>query len=139
MTRASRSWISAAGAGALLALTAATHPAALAQVSPGLWELNGFPGTKGPVRLCVADPVDLARLEHRAKSCSDRLINDTASSTTIAYDCAGAGFGRSKIDVITPRSLRIGTQGIADSLPFNYVLEARRIGDCAKTDASVRH
>ena len=41
--------------------------------------------------------------------------------------------------MLTPRSLRIETQGISDSLPFNYVLQARRVGDCAKSAAVARH
>ena len=35
-------------------------------------------------------------------------------------------------------ALRIGTQGISGGLPFNYVLQAHRVGDCAK-NASVTH
>ena len=56
------------------------------------------------------------------------------SSATIEYHCAGADFGRSEIDVITPRSLRIETQGISDGLPFNYVLQARRVGECGQAN-----
>jgi hypothetical protein len=35
--------------------------------------------------------------------------------------------------------LRISTQGISGGLPFNYVLQARRIGDCQKNLATTRH
>jgi hypothetical protein len=35
--------------------------------------------------------------------------------------------------------LRISTQGISDGLPFNYVLQARRIDDCSKGTVSARH
>ena len=59
------------------------------------------------------------------------MISDSESQTVIEYSCGGGGFGRSKVDVITPRSLRIETQGISDNLPFGYVLQARRVGDCA--------
>ena len=41
-----------------------------------------------------------------------------------------AGFGHSEVTLLTPRSLRIATQGISDGLPFNYVLQAHRIADC---------
>jgi hypothetical protein len=37
--------------------------------------------------------------------------------------------------VITPRSIRIETQGISGDLPFNYVLQARRIGECTASAA----
>ncbi len=75
----------------------------------------------------------LARFEHRARPCTARVLKNAGSAASIEYSCAGAGFGHSDIQVITPRSLRIGTQGISDGLPFNYVLQARRIGDCPKT------
>jgi hypothetical protein len=32
--------------------------------------------------------------------------------------------------VLTPRTLRVATQGIAAGAPFNYVLHARRTGNC---------
>jgi hypothetical protein len=41
--------------------------------------------------------------------------------------------------VLTPRSLRIATQGISGGLPFNYVLQARRVDDCAKSASVTRH
>jgi len=102
----------------------------LTKASPGEWELSGVPGTKGPVRECVANLRTLAQYEHRSRSCTGQVISDKGTSTVIQYSCGGAGFGRTQIDVLTPRSLRISTQGISDNLPFNYVLQARRVGDC---------
>ena len=119
-------------AGAALALTAATQqPPTLAQVQPGEWELTGVPGAKAPVRQCVSDIMTLSRFEHRSKTCSQGTLNQHGSSAIVDYRCGAAGFGRSELDVITPRSLRISTQGISDNLPFNYVLQARRVGDCS--------
>jgi len=66
-------------------------------------------------------------------------LKDDGSSVAIEYSCGAAGFGHSEIDVITPRSLRISTQGISDGLPFNYVLQARRIDDCPKNATVTRH
>jgi hypothetical protein len=83
--------------------------------------------------------VALARFEHRSKSCSSRVIKDAGTSALVEYSCGGAGFGHSEIDVITPRSLRIATQGISDGLPFNYVLQARRVDDCPKSASGARH
>jgi hypothetical protein len=60
-------------------------------------------------------------------------------SVTVSYKCGAAGFGESEIEVLTPRSLRISTQGISDQLPFNYVLQAHRVGECAKSPAVTRH
>jgi hypothetical protein len=120
-------------------LVAAGQPAALSQSQPGLWEITGAPGTSAPIRQCVTDLVSLLRFEHRAKSCSARLLKDGATMAAIVYTCGGAGFGHSQIDVITPRSLRISTQGISDGLPFNYVLQARRVDDCPKATVPARH
>jgi hypothetical protein len=124
---------------AALALMGAAQPSALAQTQPGLWQISGAPGATGPVRLCVGDIAALARFEHRSKACTAKVLKDSDGSVAIDYTCGGAGFGHSQIDVITPRSLRISTQGISDGLPFNYVLQARRIDDCPKNASFTRH
>jgi hypothetical protein len=132
--------VTAAGAAAMLALTAAQQAGPLAQASPGLWEISGAEGAKSPIRQCISDLSVLAQFEHRGRNCSSRVISSSASSTVIEYRCGGAGFGRSKIDVITPRNLRVDTQGISNNLPFGYVLQARRVGDCpAKTSSASAH
>ena len=121
-----------------VAALAANPPSALTGVAAGLWEISGAPGTQAPVRQCVADILALSEYEHRGHACSRKVLSDAGRSTLINYTCGSAGFGQTQIDVITPRSLRIRTQGISDQLPFNYVLQARRVGDCTKT-ASVTH
>ena len=121
------------GTGALtvLTLTAATQrPAALSVTSAGLWEVSGVPGAKAPVRQCVSEVIALAHFEHRQKNCPRNVLSDGPSSTVIQYNCTGGDFGRSKVTVVTPRSLKIETQGISDKLPFSYTLQARRVGDC---------
>jgi hypothetical protein len=128
-----------AAAAAALSLAAAQEPKALAPVSGGLWEISGAPGSKAPVRQCVADVAALAQYEHSGRTCSRDIITDEARSTVIHYSCGAAGFGRSTIEVITPRSLTIRTQGISAGLPFNYVLLARRVGDCPKALSSSPH
>jgi hypothetical protein len=139
MTRLKFLVLATAAIAATVALTAAQQPSALAQAKPGLWELSGVPGAKVPPRECVADVATLARFEHRRSTCTSKVISDRSSSTVIEYTCAGAGFGHSQIDVITPRALRISTQGVSDSLPFNYVLQARRVGDCPNSASASRH
>ena len=67
------------------------------------------------------------------------MLADKGGSVTINYRCGPSDFGQSEIDVITPRSLRIATQGISGQLPFNYVIQARRVGDCEKSASSQRH
>jgi hypothetical protein len=132
--------VTAAGAAAMLTLAAAQRPGPLAQASPGLWEISGAEGAKSPIRQCLGDLAVLAQFEHRGRNCASTVISSTPSSTVIEYRCGDAGFGRSKIDVITPRNLRIDTQGISNNLPFGYVLQARRIGDCPpKTSSASAH
>jgi hypothetical protein len=118
---------------------AAQQPSALAQAQPGLWEISGAPGSKAPVRQCVADIATLARFEHRAKNCTAKVLKSAGTSTSVEYSCGAAGFGHSDLELITPRSLRISTQGISGGLPFNYVLQARRIDDCQKSASVIGH
>ena len=118
---------------------AAPRPAALANAAPGQWEIAGLPGSKVPARQCISDPISLSQFEHRSRNCSRTIISDTPSSTVVEYNCQAAGFGRSKMTVITPRSLRIETQGISDGLPFNYVLQVRRVGDCPAKQTAAAH
>lgn len=114
-------------AGISLAAAAAT-PSVLSQVAGGQWEISrsGQP----PVLLCIADPAILAQFENRGGKCARNIVRDGGSSTTIHYSCAGGGFGQSDIRVLTPRSLRVETQGISDNAPFKYTFQARRVGDC---------
>jgi len=131
--------LTAVGVGALVTLSAATPPKALSQAAPGLWEASGIPGAKAPVRQCLGDVLALAQFEHRTENCSRQVIRDDATMTTVEYSCPGGGFGRSEIAFVTPRSLRIETQGISDGLPFHYVLQARRVGDCPSHQSAARH
>jgi uncharacterized protein DUF3617 len=138
MTRVGIFGVAAAAASALLTVVAAGQPSAFGTTSPGDWELTGVGGAKAPVRQCVADLMTLTQFEHRGRHCTSQVISDHGNSTIVQYSCGSAGFGRTQIDVLTPRSLRISTQGISDNLPFNYVMQARRVGDCS-TASSARH
>ena len=133
-------WTFLVAAAPLLAAAAnAPRSAALGQAAPGLWEIAGVPGAKAPARECVGDVAAFARFEHRARNCAQKVITDGPSSTVIEYSCGSGEFGRSQLTVITPRSLRIETQGISDNLPFHYVLQARRVGDCPGRASAARH
>ena len=108
--------------------------------APGLWEITGVPGTKAPVRECIGDlvvarPVRASRAQLRTK----RVISDGASATTVEYRCRDGGFGRSTIGPVTPRTLRIDTQGISDGLPFGYVVQARSVGECPAQATAAAH
>jgi hypothetical protein len=129
----------AAAVAAVPMLIAAGRPPALAQTQPGLWEISGAPWARLPIRQCVNDMAILARFEHRARTCTATVVKDDGTTTAIDYSCGAAGFGHSRVDVLTPRSVRISTQGISDGLPFNYVLQARRVDDCLKSTVPPRH
>ena len=126
-----RRLVSLAGGSAalLLALAAAQRPASLANIEGGMWEIDPLgPGTRA--RLCVADPMTFANYEHRGKTCTRAVISDGPNGAVIHYTCPSGGFGRSTVKALTPRSLRVETQGIADNAPFQYVFQARRVGAC---------
>lgn len=112
------------------ALAAVTVPRALAPASGGMWEVSRSANGHNPTRICVARPDLLAQFEHRQRSCMRKILTDQGTETLISYKCPAGGFGQSKITLITPRSLKIDTQGISDNLPFHYQLYARRVGDC---------
>ncbi len=111
-----------------IALAAAVSPSALSNAQGGLWEVarNG----SAPVRLCLANPTALAQFENRDANCSRTVIRDGDTTATIHYTCAGGNFGQSDLTLVTPRSLRVTTQGISANAPFKYTFQARRVGDC---------
>jgi len=106
---------------------AAAAPSVLAKVQPGLWEITREGAA--PVRMCLADPRVLAHFEQRKAACSATLIRDDGTESTVHYTC-GADFGQSRVTLLTPRSLRVQTQGISANAPFKYDFDARRVGDC---------
>ena len=110
------------------ALVAAVRPAVFTQTSGGLWEVSRANG--GRRSICIADPTILVQYEHLRANCSRNVIRNQQSRAEIHYTCTGGAFGQSTVELITPRALRIETQGISDNAPFHYVLQARRIGDC---------
>jgi hypothetical protein len=118
-----------AGMGALI-LAAAALPPTIAN-SAGLWEISRSASGANAEKRCVPSATVLAQWEHRQIQCTRVVLSSTATSAVITYTCPKGGFGRSQVRVITPRTLRIETQGIAaDGFPFNYVLHARRVGNC---------
>jgi hypothetical protein len=111
-------------------LAAATLPPTIAG-SGGLWEVSRSATGANAERRCVPSAAVLSQWEHRQTQCTRVVLSSTATGAVINYTCPKGGFGRSRMQVITPRTLRIETQGIApDGFPFNYVLHARRVGDC---------
>lgn len=130
MTR--RFSLAAAASLCLLAVAAsgAETPKTLSAAAPGLWELTGVQGSKTPVRECVTNLALLGHYEHRTRSCTVKTLSDNGKVMVVNYSCGANQFGRTSIKVVTPRNLKIETQGIAHGLPFGYTIEARRVGEC---------
>ena len=122
------------GLGSVLAVvglaTAGAAPRALAPASGGWWQVADSPKGVPHHSLCLADPVLLGQWEHRGGRCSRTILSDSGNKTVISYTCADGGFGRSELSLLTPRTIRVATQGISADGPFNYVLHARRAGNC---------
>lgn len=109
----------------------APQPAALARLAPGAWLLRD--ADDGSQReLCVRDGRELLQLQHEGIVCSRFVIEDLPARATVHYTCPAAGHGRTSVSVVTPRSARIETQGIAGGLPFERSFEARRTGECPR-------
>lgn len=127
-----------AGMGAAMLLCAGTVGAApaqapglkvLAQIEPGRWQLTER-DSKAARTVCVSDPRILIQLHHGAAQCSRFIIDNQAETGTVHYTCSGAGHGRTTLAVETPRLVQIQTQGLANGLPFQSEIEARRLGGC---------
>ena len=132
MNRAIRVTSGVLAAGLCLAMAAprAFEPRALAAASGGLWEVGHSAKGEDARPVCIAAPVLLSQWEHRGGRCTRVVISDTSNKAVIDYTCADGGFGRSELTLVTPRTLRIATQGISRDGPFNYTLHARRVGEC---------
>lgn len=101
---------------------------ALAVLESGNWEVRA---DGEPVRnLCVADPAALVQLRHAGQQCTRIVVENARGEATLAYQCHGAGWGRTTLRVSTPRLATIETQGIAANAPFAFTAEARRTGAC---------
>ena len=116
---------------AIVAVSAAAAvPSALRGVAAGRWDLSRSATGENPVRLCVSEIASLAQFEHRGQACTRVVLSDKPGEVVIHYTCPAGDFGRTKMTVLTPRSLRLNTQGIRGGEPFDYTLHARRAGNC---------
>lgn len=111
-------------------LLVAAAPQALAPASGGWWHISDTAKDAPRYRLCLSDPVLLGQWEHRGARCTRTIVSDQGTKAVITYTCADGGFGRSELTLLTPRTIRVATQGISAGGPFNYVLHARRAGNC---------
>lgn len=128
MSRKRTLGISLAAAGLIVGLGAAQLPPAM--TGAGLWEVARKASGHSSQRLCLTNPAILTQWEHRRAQCRRTVVSAGESQAEVSYTCGGGEFGSSKVRALTPRALRIETQGISRGYPFGYVLHARRMGDC---------
>ena len=117
-------------AGALVLLGAAPAQDSPRTARPGYWDISLSATGNGARRVCLSDPMILAQWEHRGVACTRDLLSEQGNSATVRYSCPGGGFGQSVMTLLTPRSIKVDTQGISDGGPFAYSLYARRAGSC---------
>ena len=105
--------------------------AMLDRLQPGQWELRDRSG--GDVRrLCVSSGRKLIQVRHFGETCQSFIVEDTPGAVTVQYTCPGTGNGRTRSRFENPGLAQVESQGIARGLPFEFVSEARRVGDCTR-------
>lgn len=104
--------------------------AMLGELESGRWELR-LRGEPRVERLCLRDGRPLIQLRHPHENCDRLIVDDRSSLITVQYTCRGRGYGRTQIRRESNQLVQIESQGIAGGLPFAFVAEARRVGDCA--------
>lgn len=115
-----------------LLASAANAPSltALNLLQPGKWSLVSKDADFAARAICIGDPTALLQVRQPIPACSQFVIANDPTLTTVHYTCRGAGSGRTTVRVETPRLAQIDTQGIANGVPFDVHVEARRVGDC---------
>ncbi|GLR47352.1 DUF3617 domain-containing protein [Sphingomonas astaxanthinifaciens] len=126
-------FLSAALGGLALAATAAATmvPRALSGIAPGVWEISRSAAGGGARPICVPRVVLLGQIAHGSQMCTRTVLRDSPGELVMDISCGPSDFGRSRITVTTPRSLKIETQGIHHGEPFDMTVYARRVGNCA--------
>ena len=122
------------GAGLAAQSVAASDGTELLQtLERGLWQLRAVgSGSAGaaPSQLCIGDPRMLAQIQHGTTSCTHQIVEATATTVTISYNCKGAGQGLTTIRKESGRLVQIKSQGIRNNAPFSFSVEGRRSGGC---------
>jgi hypothetical protein len=120
------------GLGAAALAGPARPPVALAGIAPGLWEFSRSATGHDARRGCLSDMVLLATYAHAGDRCMRTILSDRPRELVMALECGMGDFGRSRITVTTPRSLKLETQGFHRGEPYDYTVYARRVGECSR-------
>ena len=102
----------------------------LDQLESGRWEMRERAASP-PQQLCVPSGRRLIQLRHPGAQCDTFVVEDGPAQVVVQYTCQGRGFGRTRVRRETNRLVQIDSQGIVDGLPFEFSVEARRVGECA--------
>jgi len=103
----------------------------LDQLDAGRWELRTR-GNSDPVeRLCLRAGRALIQLRHPDQPCERLIIQDSGSDVTVQYTCRGRGYGRTHIRRESDQLIQLETQGIVGGVPFDFMAEGRRVGECS--------
>ena len=105
------------------------HRDILRVIEPGLWNLRMRDGSESE-RICLMNARPLIQLRHPALRCRQIVVNQDEDELTIQYACSGQGFGRTRLRIESPRLIQVETQGVAGKSPFDFAVEARRVGAC---------
>ena len=103
--------------------------AMLDRIEGGRWELRNRENA-AVERLCMRNGRRLIQLRHPRQECERFIVADEPNDVTVQYTCRGRGYGRTHIRRESEGSVRIEAQGIAEGLPFNFVAEGKRVGEC---------
>ena len=104
----------------------------LDQLEVGRWELRERTASQSQ-RQCLPSGRRLIQLRHPGAHCDMFVVEDGSTQVVVQYTCQGHGYGRTRVRRETNRLVQIDSQGLADGLPFEFSVEARRIGDCTGT------
>jgi hypothetical protein len=102
----------------------------LERVEAGEWEIRDRSSKLPSERRCIGHGRKFIQLRHAQITCRQYVVEDTAKVVTVNYSCPGKGFGLTRIRLENARLAQIETQGVANGLPFDFVAEVRRLGDC---------
>ena len=124
----------AAGIGGLIlaavpVLGAGPQLGMLDQLAAGSWEMRNRSGAVIQ-RICFPHGRQLVQLRHPGPQCDIYIIADQPNEVVVQYTCCGRGYGRTHIRRESNRLVQMDGIGIDDGLPFEFVFEARRVGDC---------
>ena len=105
--------------------------AMLDQLEKGRWEMRIRDKAGEVEQLCLNSARSFIQLRHPRAICERMTISDDINAVTVQYTCHGQGYGRTSIRRESNGLIQIDSQGIAGGLPFAFIAEARRVGDCA--------